>query len=132
MKLMVALVACLSLGMPALASEREPEDEAPLCLGLSENGNALLTLRILRRSMLEPDEDGVRLVRSILNHTDPALGVAARTARDTVLMNLSGTVAGFFVALRIDWNARTHAGTGRLVGELSTHPALQVREVSCQ
>ena len=100
---------------------------------MTDAGSSALSLQIAQRHMLEPgDDDGdVALVKAVINGTDPALGVSLRRQRDSVVVTLSGTVAGFFTALRIQWNPESRTGTGRVAGELSVHPRVQVSETAC-
>lgn len=125
--------ALLVLVCALQASAHEDRDRAgrPVCLSVTDAGSDVLTLQIPHRFMLEPDRDDLRLVQALLNQAEPALGVSMRRADGSVLVNLSGTVAGFFTAMQLTWNPRTGTGSGRIASELSSHPKVQVSQSRC-
>jgi hypothetical protein len=125
-----ALFGTLTIA-PATSDAHWRRSFAAVCLNVTDNGNSVLTLTVSHRYMLEPDRDDLRTVKALVNGSEPALGAAVRTGPDTVLVNLNGTVAGFFSALQINWNSATGSGTGRVLGELTAHAQVQVTEFRC-
>jgi hypothetical protein len=103
----------------------------PVCINVTDSGSSLFTLRVAHRYMLEPDSDDIRSVKAIINSAEPGLGVSIRTGRSMVLVTLNGTVAGFFTAMQLHWDPRAGSGTGRVLGELTAHPNVQLTQYRC-
>ena len=103
----------------------------PVCLSVADGGNALFTLTVQQRIMLNPPPNELWLVEALANNSEPALGVAYNGGQ-TTLINLQGTVAGFFTAIHFTYDQKSGTGTGRLVSELQPHPSITVTNVSCQ
>jgi hypothetical protein len=133
---LVAIASATMLaGMVLLAPGEAPANHGryyqSVCLAVTENGSSVLSLRITHRYMLEPGPNDIRVVKAVVNGAEPAMGLAMRTSRDTVVLNMNGTVAGFFTAMTMNWNTATNTGTGRILGELSVHSGLTINAVSC-
>jgi hypothetical protein len=103
-----------------------------VCINVTDGGTSLFSVRIAHRYMLEPDSDDLRTVKAVINGAEPAVGVSMRTGRTSVLATLNGSVAGFFTAIQLHWNPQAGNGTGRVLGELTTHPNVQLTEFRCR
>ena len=128
------VVAALSVDTDRAGAARDGDDErreARLCLTVADGGTNLFTLTISHRSMFDPDPDDVAVVTGVINDVEPAHGAALRTGRQRAVVNLTGTVAGFFTGMQITWDTQRHSGTGRLLGELSAH-RVTVTRVACR
>jgi len=131
--LMAAVFVSAMVLMPRVAAADEDRDALkPLCLNVIDGGTVVFPLRVLNRRMVEPEPNEILLVKGLVNGTEPALGAATRLTADTVVVNLSSSLAGFFIALQIQWNPRSNSGTGRVVGELTNHQNVIVLAYPCR
>jgi hypothetical protein len=122
------MFAILMVPHSALANGDERQ---PVCLSVADGRNALFTLTVQQQIMLSPPPYKLRVVKALTNNAEPALGVAYNGGQHT-LVNLQGTVAGFFTAMQFTYNPKAGVGTGRVVEELQSHQSVTVTKVSCQ
>ena len=127
--------AVLTLGglvwSEALACPFRHGPDEPLCLSVADGRNTIFTLRVVRHDMFDPPRQELRIVQALTNNTEPVLGLAYGSGLNT-LVNLQGTVAGFFTGMQFKYSPNGGTGTGRVLGELQAHPSVTVTEVSCQ
>lgn len=126
------LVSTLLVTPRAAAADADRDALKPLCLNVIDGGSVVFTLRVLNRHMFNPEHDEVLLVKGLINGVEPALGAATRLTVDTVVINLTSSVAGFFSALQITWNPHSNSGTGRVLGELTNHQNVLVLAYPCR
>jgi hypothetical protein len=103
----------------------------PLCLAINDGSQNLFNLRIEQHEMVLPGQDETRILRASINSAEPAVGIALRTGAHSVILNLHGSVAGFFSAAQITIDPDTGSGTGRVLGELAAHAGVTVSEFQC-
>ena len=129
------VVGSMVLGMMLVPHDTIADDhgpEEPLCLAVADGRTVIFTLQVPEPSQLNPGQDEQLIVKALANNAEPVLGLAVTAGRNNTLVNLQGTVAGFFTAMHFTYNPGTGKGTGRVIGELQSHPSVTVIEVQCK
>jgi hypothetical protein len=125
------MLGMMAVPMNALACPHHHHDRDSLCLAVNDGSNNLFNLKIEHHEMVSPPQGETRVVRGIINSAEPALGIVLRTGAHSAVINMNGSVAGFFNAFQITYNSDAGTGTGRVLGELSAHPHVTVTEFQC-
>jgi hypothetical protein len=135
---LATLTATLLLGAGALAPNRaaaddadDPLDLARLCLTVADGNQQLFQLNLRRGGLLHLEPGATIIVRGNLNGLEPAVGAAFNPGSGLLVINLQGTVAGFFTGMQLKYNPATGTGTARVVGELTAHPKATLSQTSC-
>jgi hypothetical protein len=126
-----ALIFCTLISVySAVACPLHHRPEEPLCLSIADGKSIIFSLRLARHDMFDPPPHDLRLAKGLINNTEPALGLSYNEGHHTVV-NMQGTVAGFFTAMHLTYDPNAGTGSGRVVGELQAHPLVTLAEVSC-
>jgi hypothetical protein len=132
---LATLTAALLLGAGALAPNRaaadDGDDAGRLCLQVADGNTKLFKLNLRRGGMLRLEAGATAFVIGNLNGLEPVAGAAFNSGRGPLVINLQGTVAGFFTGMQIKYDPVTGTGTARVVGELTAHPNATVSQTSC-
>lgn len=126
-----AVLLCVGALAPNRAAADDSDDPARLCLVVADGGQQLFKLNLRQGALLHVEPGGTVIVRGNLNGLEPVAGVAFNPGKGPLVVNLQGTVAGFFTAMQLKYDPVAGTGTGRVVGELTAHPNATVRQTSC-
>ncbi len=129
--LTATVLLCAGALQPNRAAADDDDDAARLCLLVADGNTQLFQINLRRGGIQHLEQGRTAVVRGDLNGTEPVLGVAFNPGSGPLVVNLQGTIAGFFTAMQLKYDPAVGTGTGRVVGELTAHPNATVSRVSC-
>ena len=129
--LAAATLLCAGALAPNRAAADDSDDPARLCLMVADGNQQLFQLNLRRGGLLHLEQGATAIVRGNLNGLEPVAGAAFNPGSGPLVINLQGTVAGFFTGMQLRYDPAAGTGTARVAGELTAHPKATVSQTAC-